>query len=227
MARLNYAYYVFIRPIELLLSFLFDAAVGLVGLHSLALIILSILVTLMMLPLNYLAEKIQAKERAVQQAMKPKLDEYKSVFKGYELHLYTVNLYKQYNYNPIYSLRSILGLLIQLPFFVAAYNVLSGYNGFQGVSLGFISDLSKPDSVAAIGNLQINLLPFIMIILNLVSGWVYTKSFSLKRNLSLYVVALVFFVLLYSAPSALLLYWSLNNFFSIFKNLAVSKLAIK
>jgi hypothetical protein len=58
-----------------------------------------------------------------------------------------------------------------------------------------------------------------MTLINIVAGAIYTKGFPLKEKLQLYGMAVVFLVLLYDSPAGLVLYWTLNNVFSLLKNL--------
>ena len=126
------------RPFELLIGIIFVWLLNLVNNHGIALILLSLVVNIALLPFYNIAENIQKKERLVQQAMKPKIDEFKSVYEGYELYLYTNNVYRLHGYHPIYSLRGLVSLLIQVPFFMGAYAFLSTYSGFQGQSFLFL-----------------------------------------------------------------------------------------
>ena len=66
---------------------------------------------------------------------------------------------------------------------------------------------------------SINLLPFIMTAVNIVSSFVYGKLLTKAETINIYVIALVFLVLLYNSPSGLLLYWTCNNIFSLFKSM--------
>jgi len=58
-----------------------------------------------------------------------------------------------------------------------------------------------------------------MTLINIVAGAVYTKGFKLKDKLQIYGMALVFLVLLYKSPAGLVLYWTMNNVFSLVKNI--------
>lgn len=207
------------KPFELLIGVIFVWLLKIVSNHGLALILLSFIVNIALLPFYNIAENIQKKERLVQQAMKPKLEEFKSVYKGYELYLYTNNVYRLHDYHPIYSLRGLVSLLIQVPFFMGAYAFLSNYAGFQGQSFLFLSNLAQPDGLLSIGKVTINVLPFVMTAINLVSGYVYATDMSRNEKITIVVVALFFLVLLYNSPSSLLVYWTFNNVFSLVKNL--------
>ena len=58
-----------------------------------------------------------------------------------------------------------------------------------------------------------------MTAVNIVSSRIYAKDLSRKDKLQLYGMALIFLVLLYNSPSGLVFYWTLNNVFSLFKNI--------
>ena len=66
--------------------------------------------------------------------------------------------------------------------------------------------------------LSINLLPIIMTVVNIISCEVYLKTKTLRARIQPYSFALLFLVLLYNSPSALVLYWTSNNFFYLLKN---------
>jgi hypothetical protein len=127
--------------------------------------------------------------------------------------------YRQNHYHPVYAMRSTFGLLIQIPFFIAAYSYLSHLETLQGTSFLMIRDLGKPDALLSLsGGGVYNLLPILMTVINCVSSAVYTKDFPLKDKIQLYGIAAVFLVLLYNSPAGLVLYWTLNNVFSLLKN---------
>ncbi len=216
---MNIFYMIFFYPIELLMKFVLEHFYSLIGSYGISLILTSLVINVIMIPIFWYAERLQQKERDVQALMRPKIEEYKSVFKGYELHLYISNLQKMHNYHPLYALRSLLGLFIQLPFFVATYNFLSHYKAVEGVSFLFISDLGAPDMLIPFFAYTINLLPFVMTGVNIVSSFVYGKLLTRAETINIYVIALVFLVLLYNSPSGLLLYWTCNNIFSLFKSM--------
>lgn len=210
---------IFVRPFELLIGTLFHMLVNMSGNHGVALILLSVVVSTMLVPFAHIAEILQQKERAAQKRMKPKMDEYKAVFKGYELHLYISNLYRFHHYHPIYALRGLIGLFIQLPFFLGAYAFLTSYAEINGISFLFLKDLGAPDNLLRLGAWHINILPFVMTAVNLLSGYVYGVQISKSENISIVSIALLFLVILYGAPSGLLVYWTCNNLYNLFKNL--------
>lgn len=127
--------------------------------------------------------------------------------------------YRQHHYHPLFALRSSVSLLIQVPFFIAAYHFLSHLPHLQGESFFFIKDLSRPDQMIQLWGIPINLLPVAMTLINVIAGVIYTKGFPLKDKFQLYGMATIFLVLLYNSPSGLVLYWTCNNVFSLVKNI--------
>ena len=212
-------YTIIISPLEHIIEFIYSLFFFVAKNPGLAIIGVSVGVTLFCLPLYAVAEKWQQRERDIQQKLKPKVDKIKKVFKGDEQYMILSTYYRQNNYHPIYALRSSFGLLIQIPFFIAAYNFLSHLQSLNGVSFLFIKDLGTPDGLIKIGNFSINFLPILMTLINCIAGAVYTKGLPVKEKLQLYGMALVFLVLLYTSPAGLVLYWTMNNVFSLVKNI--------
>ena len=124
-------------------------------------------------------------------------------------------------------MRSSFSLLLQIPFFIAAYRMLSAALVLKGTSFGPIEDLGAPDGMIRMGSIAVNLLPVLMTAINIISGTVYSKDMGLRAKLQLYITALVFLVLLYNSPSGLVLYWTLNNVFSLLKNIVSKIIPVK
>lgn len=179
----------------------------------------SLTVTLLCLPLYIIAEHWQQVERDTQTQLKPGIQRIKQAFKGDEQYMILSTFYKQNHYHPLYALRSSFGLLIQIPFFMAAYSCLSTLPSLQGQSFFFIRDLGVQDAVFSIGSFPINILPILMTLINIIAGAIYTKGFAIKEKLQIYGMALIFLVILYGSPSGLVLYWTMNNVFSLVKNI--------
>lgn len=210
-------YTIFIYPIEQLIKLVLESSYALLGSYGLALIAVSLVVSLILLPLYQLAEKLQNRDRAIRAAMEPKIDDIKQAYRGYERHLYLKALYREHGYHPLSSLKSSLGLLIQIPFLVAAYHLISSYEPLQGSSFLFIADLGRPDALLSIAGVRLNLLPLLMTAVNLGGAYFYAKGLPRREGLQMVLVAVVFLIILYQAPSGVLLYWTCNNLFSFVK----------
>jgi membrane protein insertase Oxa1/YidC/SpoIIIJ len=178
----------------------------------------SLSVSFLSLPLYIMAERWQIIERDTIKRLKPAVNKIKSVFSGDEQFMILSTFYRQNHYHPLYSLRSSIGLIVQIPFFIAAYAFLSNLEVLHGVSFSFIKDISLPDSIFHIGSFSVNILPIAMTLINCVAGFVYTQGLSMRDKIQVYGMAALFLVLLYNSPAALVLYWTINNIFSLVKN---------
>ena len=212
-------YTLFIFPIVQIIELCFTVFFRLFKNVGFSILGVSLVVSVCTLPFYIFAENIQKKERDFFKRLKPKIDKIKSVFKGDEQYMILSAYYRQNHYHPIYALRNSLNLLIQIPFFIAAYSFLHHSQLLNNCSFFFINDLSKPDALFNIGNININLLPLFMTFINVASGAVYSKNLEFKDKFQLYGIALIFLLLLYNSPSGLVLYWTTNNLFSLFKNI--------
>jgi YidC/Oxa1 family membrane protein insertase len=180
----------------------------------------SMAVSALTLPLYFRAEKWQEAEREIQKRMAPKIAKIKAVFKGDEQYMMLSTYYRQNHYHPVYAMRNTFSLLIQIPFFIAAYSYLSHLEVLRGSPFLFIRDLGAPDALIPVGG-GVNLLPVLMTLINCVSGAIYARGLGIKDKVQIYGMAAVFLVLLYNSPAGLVLYWMLNNVFSLVKNILV------
>ena len=168
---------------------------------GIAILGVSLTVTLLCLPLYVVAEHWQQVERETQKRLRPGIDRIKATFKGDEQYMILSTFYRQNHYHPIMALRSSFGLLIQIPFFMAAYSCLSSLPALQGQSFLFIKDMAKPDALFSIGSFDVNILPIAMTVINIIAGAIYTKGFAFKDKAQIYGMALLFLVILYTSPS--------------------------
>lgn len=212
-------YTVIIYPLVQIIEIAFKLIDKLFDNTGIAILGVSFTVTMLCLPLYIVAEKWQQVERDTQKKLKPGIDRIKAVFKGDEQYMILSTFYRQNHYHPMMALRSSFGLLIQIPFFMAAYSCLSNMPALQGQSFAFIRDMGQPDALFYIGNFPINVLPIAMTLINIIAGAIYTKGFPFKEKLQIYGMALIFLVLLYDSPAGLVLYWTMNNVFSLIKNI--------
>ena len=212
-------YTVILGPLELLFDTVYAIAVGATHNPGLSLIFLSLTINLLVLPLYRRADAMQEEERQQSIKLKPGIDQIRKAFKGDERFMILQTYYRQNNYKPYYALKGSLSLLLEIPFFIAAYHYLSHLNVLQGAKFGPIGDLGAPDNLIVLGGISIHLLPVLMTLINIVSGAIYTKGMPLKSKIQLYGMALIFLVLLYDSPAGLVFYWTLNNLFSLVKNI--------
>ncbi len=208
-----------IGPLKLIFEIIYELAHRMVGHPGLAIIFLSLIMNILVLPLYRRADAMQEAARDVEAKLAPGVDRIKRAFKGDERMMILQTYYRQNNYKPTDALNGSVSLLLEVPFFMAAYQFLSKLEILKGVSLGPITDLGAPDGLIVIGGIAINLLPVLMTAINFISCSLYLKGFPLKTKIQLYGMALFFLVFLYTSPSGLVFYWTLNNLFSLVKTI--------
>ena len=219
MSVFSALYRLLIGPLELFFEILFSLANNVIDNPGLSIIFLSLAMNFLVLPLYRRADAMQEEERQTNDRLKHWTAHIKKTFKGDERFMIMQTYYRQNNYKPTDALKGSVSLLLEIPFFMAAYNFLSSLPLLQGASLGPITNLGQPDGLLVLGGVAINVLPILMTVINLVSSAIYTKGMSAKSKVQLYVMATLFLVLLYDSPAGLVFYWTLNNLFSLVKNI--------
>jgi YidC/Oxa1 family membrane protein insertase len=220
-------YNIFIMPIELLVEITYGLMRRILGNYGLAIIGVSLVVQTLILPLYKRADAIQDEERQRQEHMSYWVRHIKKTFKGDERFMMLSTYYRQQDYKSWYPLKSSIAILLQIPFFIAAYHYLSNLPALSGKSFLFIKDLGEPDSSFFIGKFPINILPIVMTGFNLISSVIYTRGQKIREKIQVYGLAAVFLVLLYNSPSGLVLYWTMNNLYSMMKNVFMKLLVNK
>lgn len=221
MSFFSCVYQLLIGPLEIFYEIIYKGFSGLYLSHGLCIVFLSLVMNFLLLPLYRRADAIQDEERAKEKDMSAVVSHIKKTFRGDERFMMLQAYYRQNRYKPFYVLKGFLPLALEIPFFIAAYHFLSNYQPLSGSSFGPIRDLGAPDQLLQIFGITLNALPILMTLINCISGAIYTKGFPLKDKLQLYGMALVFLVLLYDSPAGLVIYWTLNNLFSLVKNLLI------
>ncbi len=217
-----YPIWFWMRWLSFGMLYLFDFILHISRNTVLSLISLSICVKIIVFPLFRIADKWQKEVNIQKSLLQPRLDEISREYKGEEKHRRTLQAYKELGINPLYSLKSLLSAAIQIPVFFAAYHMLSEHIALQGVEFLWIKDLSLPDrlfklpfTVPYFGG-YLNILPIIMTLINIFASWIHTDT-TLKPELlkkqrqSLYFIAGLFLVLLYTSPAGMVFYWTINN----------------
>ena len=219
MQFFQYLYALLIGPIELVFKIIFSTLHKLIPVSGVNILLLSLVFSLIVLPLYMRADKIQEEAKEAEERLGPTIKHIKKYFKGDERFMILQTFYRQNNYSPLGVLKSSVSLLLQVPFFLAAYRMLHNNTYLLGQSFGPISDLGSPDALLKVGGVTINVLPFVMTAINLISAAVYANKMPMKSKIQLWVMAGLFLVLLYRSPSGMVIYWTCNNLFSLVKNI--------
>lgn len=217
----------FITPLKAIYELLFSLSCSVTHGYGTAIILLSLITSVLIIPLERISQKYVFIEKKIQSILEFQISDIKKKYKGIEKNNALSRLYNRYAYSPLYAVRLSFGFLIQLPLLIGAYLFLESYDEIHKVSFFVFNDLSKPDGLL----FGINVMPFIMTAVNIVSS-LFTPDFTKKEKFQSYAIAFVFLIVLYNASSALLIYWTFNNLFSLIKvtlkkyNLSVFKIII-
>ncbi|SFT33025.1 membrane protein insertase, YidC/Oxa1 family, C-terminal domain-containing protein [Lachnospiraceae bacterium XBD2001] len=210
---------ILIAPLSLFFEVVYAIAYRVIHNPGLSIVALSLAMNFLVLPLYKRADAMQEEQRDIEMKLQPWIRHIKKNFKGDERMMMLQTYYRQNNYKPTDALKGSVSLLLEVPFFIAAYQFLSGLQMLNGISFGPIKDLGAPDGMLVVAGVAINVLPILMTTINFISGAIYTKGFPLKSKIQLYGMALIFLVFLYQSPAGLVFYWTLNNLFSLVKNI--------
>ncbi len=219
MSVFQILYTILIRPLQVFFEYVFSVAQkGSVN-PGLSIIALSFAMNILVLPLYKRADEVQDAERDIENKLRKGVAHIRKTFKGDEKMMMLQTYYRQNGYRPTDVFKGSVSLLLEIPFFVAAYRFLSGLTLLNGVSFGPIADLGSPDALISIGAISINILPILMTSINMISCVIFTKGYPLRTKIQLYGMALFFLFFLYTSPSGLVFYWTLNNLFSLGKTI--------
>ena len=192
--------------------FVMDAVFGILhrvtGVAGLSVILLAFVFGSVTRPLRAWAERRENRLSEKIGAIEVETNAAKRTLSGEALFMETEKIYGRHGYHPIHAIGLSLSLLVTLPFLLSAVVLFLDYPPLQGTPFLGIDDLSAPDRV--LGGL--NILPLAIFLFGALDGWVRFRDDPRRlRNILLLSAAIL--VLVYSAPSALALYWlSLNVF---------------
>jgi YidC/Oxa1 family membrane protein insertase len=171
------------------------------------------------------------------QLLQPKMEELKVKFldNPQKLHSETMELYKREKINP---LGGCFPMLLQIPVFVALYQLLMRLIDLKGANFLWIKDLSEPDrfmvfknSIPFLGN-ELNILPLLMAgtmfaqqKLTSSSGKLSKESADQQKIMGI-MMPVVFGVLFYKISSGLVLYWFVNSLLTLGFQWKISKAKI-
>ena len=207
-------YYIFIFPLEQVLDWALFTLFKATKNYGISIMLLSLVVNLFLLKLFIYTDKKAKEEARLKAKLDKRIKSWKKVYSKAKLYAFTQTLYKQHNYHPIYALRSLGGLLLQIPFFFAMYGVIKGATYLEKVSFLWIDDLSKPDSIILFGY-QLHILPLLMTLFTLIN--VFYSQKALAARIQGIIITLLFLILLYNMPSSLVLYWTCNMLLALLK----------
>jgi len=204
--------------------------------YGVAIILLTLLIKILFFPLT--KKGSEATQRM--QALTPKIKELQEKYKNNQQKLQAemANFYKQEGYNPI---SGCLPMLLQLPIFIAMYNLFNNHFDLRGAGFipGWIPDLSLPEAIwnfpdgvrlPILGWTALRALPFIYVASQLLYSKVTQmpgQQSNAQMKMMLYAMPIIFFFVLYNVPSGLLIYWIFSNLLTLVQQLIINRYIIK
>ncbi|MBO6167173.1 MAG: membrane protein insertase YidC [Kiritimatiellae bacterium] len=181
--------------------------------YGVAIILLTILVRLVFWPLTHKSTVGMKKMQEIQPLMKKLQEQYKD--NPQRLQQETFALYREHKVNPM---SSCLPMLIQIPVFIALFNVLRSAVELRYAPFLWIGDLSQPEGLFSswfpFGGL--NILPILMALtMGLQSALTPSAGDKNQQKMMTVFMPVMMLVMFYSFPSALSLYWTLSQAVSI------------
>lgn len=211
-ASVNFGFFGFLaRPLLVLLK-LFHSFLGNYGL---AIILVTLLVKLLFYPLS--KKSLQAMRRM--QEIQPKMEAIRTKYAKdpQRMQQEMMNLYRTEGINPF---GGCLPILVQIPVFVALYEVLFNAIELRHAPFVFwINDLSAPEDLFTLHLLGLalpfRLLPLIMGITMVIQQRMTPSTMDKTQQQIMMIMPIVFTVFLWGFPSGLVLYWLVNNLLTI------------
>jgi len=225
----------FLSPIERLLKWFLLVFYKIVPNYGAAIILLTLFIKILFFPLT----KKGSEATLRMQAFAPRIKEIQEKYKNnpQKMNVELGNLYKQEGYNP---LSGCLPMLLQLPIFIAMYQLFNNHFDMRGAGFipGWIPDLSLPEYIVKfpdgfqlpiLGWTALRALPFIYVGSQLIYGKVTQmpgQQSNSQAKMMMYVMPIVFFFVLYNVPSGLLIYWIFSNLLTLVQQLIINRYVI-
>jgi YidC/Oxa1 family membrane protein insertase len=184
----------------------------------------TILLKVLLFPLTHKSYESTAR----MQALQPKMSELREKYKNnsQKLNQEMAAMYKKEGVSP---LGGCLPMLLQFPILIAFYWLLNTHFALRGAVFipGWINDLSAPETVVSFTPIKIlsfefgaiRALPFIMLVTTFLSSKLMqspsTDASGRNMKMMTYMMPIMFFFILYNMPSGLLLYWTMQNIFTV------------
>jgi len=209
------------KPLFLALHWIHDNWTGNWGW---AIVIATVIINLAMLPLRFSQLKSSQKMAQIQPELQAIQAKYKGLSmkdpKRQKMNEEMIALYQKHGINPM---GGCLPLLLQMPFFIAFFKVLSVAIELRGAQWLWVADLSQPEASA------IRLLPIGMLLTQVILQKMtpVASPDPSQQRLMMVLMPVMLTVLFYSASSGLVLYWLTGNVVGIVQQYFFNKTAVK
>ena len=196
---------------QFLLNFL-NTIHGFVKDYGVAILVLTLVVRLVLWPLQSKANQTMRKTAL----LGPKMQEMREKYKDdpTRMNQEVMKLYKQYGINPV---GGCLPMAIQIPIFFGLYQMLAQAVELRNARFLWVHDLSQPDTVAHLPVLgfPINVIPLLMAATQVWLMAMTPKTGDPTQRRIMMFTPLIFLFFCYNFAAALALYYTAQNLFSI------------
>ena len=182
------------------------------GSYALAIIVLTLIIKSLLWPMQNKATNSMKR----MQLLTPKMTEIREKYKDDPTRMNTevMKLYKDYGVNP---LSGCLPMLVQIPIFFGFFTMLGKAVELRNSKFLWVDDLSLPDTIAQLPGLgwPVNILPLVMAATMLWQMALSPKSGDAMQQRMMMFMPVIFIAFCYNYASALALYWTVQNLFSV------------
>lgn len=189
---------------------------------GLAVILLTITVRIFIWPLH--AKSTHTMKRMAK--LQPEMAKLKEKYPDdpNKLNTEMMGLYRKFGINP---LGGCLPMFLQIPIFFGFYRMLQYAVELRGQGFLWVNDLSQPDTLMHLnflGGLPLNILPIVMAITSFLQIRMTPKTGDATQQKIIMFMPFIFFFFCYNFASALALYWTTQNIFSIGQTWLMNKI---
>ena len=190
------------------------------GIHSVihnwgwTILILTVIIKLLMWPVTQMQLRSSKKMATIQEPLKILREKYKD--NPQKLQAETMKLFKENRINPA---SGCLPAVIQIPIFIGLYYMLRSASEIRFQPFLWVKDLSMPDTVGYLGSFPINIMPLLMGVTMVVQMKVTPMPSTDSAQQKIFMLMpFIFLFFCYNFPAALVLYWTVQNLFTIVQN---------
>jgi YidC/Oxa1 family membrane protein insertase len=192
------------RPLFILLSFFYNIT----GSYGLAILLLTLVVKIFLLPLNIKQVRSMAKMQQIQPEMRRIQEEFKEDRQKQSQEI--MRLYQTHNVNP---LAGCLPLLLQMPIFFALFYTVGGSVEMYGEKFLWLNDLARRDPT--------EILPILFVVSFL---WSQRKMMSdPNQKMMMLMMPVLFFFMMRQLPAGVMLYIVGQSVFSAVEQVVVPR----
>lgn len=219
---MHYGWFSFIsRPLNWLLNFYHDHLFSKFAdkwAWGFAIILVTFTIRLVIWPLHNASTRTMKRMSKLQPMMAELKEKYPD--DPQKVQAETMKMYKEYDINPV---GGCLPMFAQIPIFFGFYSMLRSAVELRGAEFMWVKDLALPDTVYELpfglpflgDPVPVNLLPLLMMATMFIQMQMTPKTGDPMQRRIFMLMPFMFFFFCYNFASALALYWTAQNIFSI------------